>query len=647
MQARKYFWQIRLVTFISFITLFTSSNVLAAKTPFQAHENGGAESRVISTFYNQNGQKKLIAGFEIKLKSGWRIYAPDNSGSTSFSVPPSFDFSGSDNIDINKINPIFPPSITAQEQIGEEIIKYSVYQDAVIIPIELEMLNLDQNSKLEVEVNYGLCKEICFPVSQKFSLEINPKDNDPEILENIQKFLPKNTLINKEPTLASPKPNNIKDQTSLYRALFLAFIGGFFLNIMPCVLPVLSIKLLGILAHGNSSSKVSRLAFFSTTLGIIFAFMVFATTTIIIKSIGNSVGWGFQFQNPYFLLFLLVILMTFIANLLGMFEFNFTRSVGSILNNQFNRSKFSNSNQKDIAPNTTNIFISNFMSGILAVLLATPCSAPFVGVAISFALSSEIREICLIFLTMSLGLSLPYILLIIFPAAIKILPKPGQWMAKTKQLMASFLIATTVWILYILMDNIGFVPAMVAAMLSILILLFFKVINKINFNKQTKGKLNYQIITAVILFITLISSIFIIPSHLGDLNKINTKKVNEQWINFDESKIDQLLKEGKVVVVDITANWCISCKANKAFVLESKEFKELLLDKNIITMRGDLTKPNKIIFDFMKKYNRYGIPFNIVFGPSSPKGILVSELLSKEAIIKAINKARIIPQSPS
>jgi suppressor for copper-sensitivity B len=615
MQARKYLtkylWQL---TFAC--SFLISNNIFAAQTEFKKLDASETKSRLIASFYEENGQKKLIAGFEIDIENGWKIYAPDDYG---FGIPPSFSFVNSSNIDTTKFIPIFPQSITKKEKIGDDTIKYSVYKDKVIIPIELKIFNTNQSTNLEIEVSYALCQDICIPINQKFSLLVPALDNDLKALQNIQKFLPAKQII--IPEAQSTQSKNILT-ISLIKALFIAFVGGAILNIMPCVLPVLSIKLLGIINHSNEKINRIRFAFFSTILGIIFTFLLFACVTIFLQSIGSAVGWGLQFQNSYFLIFLLIILTIFTANLIGLFEFNFSSSVGSIINKKITKEEWKK-----------NIFIPNFLSGILAVLLATPCSAPFVGVAISFALSSNVWQIFLIFISMSLGLSLPYLVLIILPNCIKFLPKSGNWLINIKHLMVGLLASTIIWLIYVLIGNIGFLPAMSAAILSILILLFFKIIHKINYYQST-----FKIILLAIIFIALISAIFIAPHHLATQSKIIEQK-QENWIKFDETKITELVLQGKVVVIDITADWCISCKVNKFLVLDNNKIKEKLREPNIVAMRGDLTNHNQQIFEFMKKHNRYGIPFNIVFGPSAPNGILVSELLNKKSLLKAIKMA--------
>jgi suppressor for copper-sensitivity B len=539
MQARKFLLTIFLIIF--------ASNAFAGlsdfKTDFKTDKSGKAQARIVANFYEENGEKKLIAGFEIKINKGWKIYAPDDSG---FGLPPSFNLSGSENIKTTDFKVNFPASIIQKEELGSEIIEYKVYEKQVLIPFELKLIDPSQDVNLQVTIDYGICKEICIPTSQTFSLSIPA--SGAVAAENID---------NKEQS-----NSGLILQLTLFKALIIAFIGGAILNVMPCVLPVLSIKLLSIINHSKSAIGRIRLSFLSTIIGIIFSFLVFALIAVSLKSVGQSVGWGFQFQNSYFLIFLLLVLMIFIANLLGLFEFNFNSNLSNSLGKKI-----------DSGEKKNNIFWPNFFSGILAVLLATPCSAPFVGVAVSFALGSDFKSIFLIFIAMSLGLSLPYLILIIFPKSVRLMPKPGIWMVAVKKLMAFFLALTALWLIYILVDNIGFLPAISAGLLAILILPFFRFIKSTNlFDKLKVGRGVRIFFTAGILTLILGSS-FVVPNGLTYLSKMMEKSQVENWIKFDESQIDNLITEGKVVVVDITADWCITCKANKILVLNSDEIR--------------------------------------------------------------------------
>lgn len=574
-------------------------------------QNENAEVRIISSYFqDQSQQQKLLVGFHFKLNKGWKIYGKLDS---SFTQPPTFDFSNSKNIDPKNFNISWPQAKIIEEKILDETITYPVYENEVIIPIEIKILDQNKPVDLKVKLTYGLCNEICIPVEQNLTLEIPSRDFDQKSLDLIQGFSKK---------LAENAKNKNEGKITLLKAILISFIGGLILNIMPCVLPVLSIKLLSIIHHSKSRIGKIRIAYFSTTTGILFCFLLFAGITATLKVLGNNIGWGIQFQNPYFLTFMVIILTVFTANLIGLFEIN----TGSFLSNIINRKIEKNAKKEDLL----HVVISNFFSGILAVLLATPCSAPFLGTAISFAFTQDSTIIFIIFTFMALGLSSPYIILTFFPQLIKFLPKPGKWMIAVKNLMAGFLIATIIWLVYILSDNIGFISAMLVATFSILIFIWFKICSKFKIKKLTR--------LIVILIMTVL--IMVIPTQLSRNFAVKEKSYDQLWIKFEEDKIASYVTQGKVVIVDISADWCLTCKLNKSLVLDSAEIVAILKQPNMVSMFGDLTKPNHKISEFMARHNRYAIPFNIVFGPKAPEGILVSELLNKKALIKIIESAK-------
>jgi suppressor for copper-sensitivity B len=231
-----------------------------------------------------------------------------------------------------------------------------------------------------------------------------------------------------------------------------------------CVLPVLSIKLISVIKHSDAPIARIRFAFLATICGILSCFFAFALLAAIIKFTGNSLGWGLQFQNPYFLISLIVILVLFLGNLLGFFEINFNQFLSTILNKKITEGE-----------DKKNIFIPNFLSGVLAVMLATPCSAPFLGSAISFALTQNFAVIFLIFLFIGFGFSLPYIILIASPKLFYLLPKPGNWMVQIKQVLAGLFAATVIWLVYVLSHIIGSFPAFLAGALAITLLAAIKI----------------------------------------------------------------------------------------------------------------------------------------------------------------------------
>jgi suppressor for copper-sensitivity B len=600
--------------FIIFFLTINSSQ--GAESNSLKHETSGVFSSLIGSFYENNSQKKLIVGVKLILPEGWKTYGIDDSGMGS---PPQFDFSQSTNY--KSYTASFPPALIGEEKIGNEIIKYSYYKDTVIFPININLADFNQPANINLNLDFAVCKDVCVPVSQNLSLNVS--DIDPQALAQIQPFSSEKLIddsikssdqfskIDMSTGLIKYKKH---DSNKIYLMILLAIIGGMILNIMPCVLPVISIKLISILKHSGSSSANIRYSYFSTIIGILFCFTVLSFITYSIQHVGTSLGWGFQFQNPYFIIFLILILAIFTAELLGMFEINFSQIIATFLNLKITQREAKN-----------NIFLPNFLSGILAVLLATPCSAPFLGTAISFALSQNFLIILTIFISIGIGFSAPYIVLILSPKLINFLPKPGNWMIKIKQIMAGFLVATMVWLTFVLSNIIGIFPALLLTSITIFIFVVFKLKN---FFLRT-----FFLITLIILSFTLP-----LEFHLHQ-SKIKNE-INSYWTSFDESILNNLVAQNKVILVDVTADWCLTCKFNKILVLNSPEIVELLKTGKIIGLRADITKPDTEVMKFLAKHNRFAIPFNAVYGPNAPQGLLTSEFLNKNELLSIINKAQ-------
>ncbi len=611
------------IILISLNFLFLS-NANASLSAWQQDKSGNSKVRIVaSSFTDQDSNQKLIIGLDFEIKDGWKIYGND-PGST-IGLPPLFDFSNSTNYQNNQI--IWPKASLGEEKIGDEVIKYSYYHDKVVIPIEVTLKDYDQLTNLKIRIDYGLCKDICIPANVEFDINLGILETDSEALSIIQEYYqPK--LVNQETlSIESSLDQSKNSLAALFTALIAAFIGGMILNIMPCVLPVLSIKLISVINHSNSTIARIRLAFLSTMAGIVFCFLIFASITTIAKLSGNSLGWGLQFQNRYFLVFLILILSLFSANLLGLFEISFNQIMATILNK-----KISNHLENDDEARNKNIFIGNFLSGILAVLLATPCSAPFLGLAISFALTQNITIIFLIFITISIGVCTPYILLFIAPKLVYLLPKPGQWMMKVKKLMAMFLLMTIIWLLSVLAANAGTFLTTIILSISCLIILSLKI--RFRF-------LSYLLVTLMI--ITAFIASFLLRDQKNPIaiaaQIVSDTKIDNVWKEFDQAQIPILVSQGKTVLVDVTANWCLTCKLNKALVLNNKKVVAKLNNPNIVAMRADITKPNKEVMDFLRANNRFAIPFNAVYGPKMPNGKVTSELLKIEELLQLINQA--------
>ncbi len=597
------------IFFLIFLAIFLRAEFsTAAISNWQENQNKAAKTRLVASFYqDESGNKKLIAGIHFKIEDGWKIYGNDSGG---IGLPPTIDLSSSNNILKNEI--IWPTAEKGEEVLGKEILNYNFYKNEVVIPFEIDLKDLTKETEINLNLDYGLCKEVCIPVSEKFSLKIADEIDD-EALSHIQKFTSK-TITSNSQQLKTQKTTNSKTSITLISAILLAVFGGAILNIMPCVLPVLSIKLLSVINHSNAAISRIRFAFISTILGILSCFVIFAVLAIAIKLTGNSLGWGLQFQNPYFLTSLIIILVIFIGSLIGVFEINFNQVLATILNKKINEGE-----------DKKNIFLPNFLSGILAVALATPCSAPFLGSAISFALTQDFLTILIIFTFIGIGFSSPYILLTFSPKLVHLLPKPGNWMNQIKQLMAGLLAATIMWLMYVLAGVIGTMSAFLTGVLAISILGCIRI----------KSDLLKYIVIAFIASMTIA-----LPSSLTDYQASQKKIYDDLWQNFDEAEIYKHVANGQIVIVDVTADWCLSCKFNKLRVLQDEEVIQKLQSGNIVAMRGDITKPNEEIMQYLRKNNRFAIPFNAVYGPNAPKGLLTSELLTKKELFTLIEQAK-------
>ncbi len=432
-----------------------------------------------------------------------------------------------------------------------------------------------------------------------------------------QRSITENHLVSTGPRISQPSSNV---QVSLPFILVLALIGGIILNLMPCVLPVLSIKILGLVAHSGATRTTIRMSFLASSLGILFSFLIIATGLIILKLTGSAVGWGIQFQETWFIVSLTVIVSLFAYNLFGFFEL----SLPSWLGNIAGRPIITNQPHQN--------FSVNFAAGSFATILATPCSAPFLGTAVGFALAGSLTEIYAVFVALGIGMASPYFLIALFPVLANWLPKPGVWMVRVKQLLGVALVATATWLIMVLavQSNISSAAVIGFLMISIGGILYFK--------KHISD--SWQKLTAPAVLLLIIGAIFT-PYYLTQRGSLGpeTRAINH-WVAFAPERIAELVASGKTVFVDVTAEWCITCHVNKVAVLNRGEIYQVLSkDKNVIAMRGDWTRPNQRITNYLKRFGRFGIPFNVVYGPKAKEGVVLSELLTAGIVREGLRKA--------
>lgn len=455
------------------------------------------------------------------------------------------------------------------------------------------------------------------PVAGGFRLE-SPIAGDPATIERLAGTPVTLTLVDgpravevRLPVAASAPPAGVPAGVWAMM-LATALLGGLILNLMPCVLPVLSLKLLGVVEAGGRERSEVRWGFVASSAGILFSFLLLAGAAVALKEAGLAVGWGIQFQEPWFLAAMAAILALFAANLWGWFEIPLPGFM------QFAAG----------APHSG--FVGHFLTGALAALLATPCSAPFLGTAVGFALSRGPVEIVAIFAALGVGLALPYLLIAAFPGLATRLPRPGTWMARVRRLLAVAMAVTCVWLLTVLAAQQGPWTAGALALVLVLAALSLGPLARLS----TAWRTSIAAATAVLFAVAVVPWLSAPPP-----TRTAPAEVGAQWRPFERARIAGLVAEGRTVFVDVTADWCITCQVNKKLVMNRGEVAERLNGPTLTAMRADWTRPDAEIARFLADHGRYGIPFNIVYGPGAPTGIVLPELLTDGIVMDALTRA--------
>ncbi|HEY0526846.1 MAG TPA: protein-disulfide reductase DsbD domain-containing protein [Stellaceae bacterium] len=410
------------------------------------------------------------------------------------------------------------------------------------------------------------------------------------------------------------------DAAGLIRIIGVALLGGLILNVMPCVLPVLSLKLLGLVRHGGATRRAVRGSALATAAGIVVSFLLLASVMVGLRAAGVAVGWGIQFQQPAFLAAMAALLALFACNLWGWFEIPLPSALAEW------------SVRSADAPGR----LGDFATGALATLLATPCSAPFVGTAVGFALAGSTAETVAVFAALGIGMALPYLAVGAVPAAASLLPRPGRWMLTVKRLLGVLLAGSAAWLLWILSAQIGLGASAGAALLVAVAaaLIGFGALAGHNRRRHhAAGTLRRRGAPAALAGAVLVAALAPPPAAAPAAGAA------DGWTVFDRDAVERLVGEGRTVFVDVTADWCVTCQVNKRLVLDKEPVRALLARPDTVAMRADWTRPDETIAGYLRSFGRYGIPFNAVYGPGAPGGLPLPELLTESDVVAALRKA--------
>ncbi len=635
-------------------------------------------------------------GLYITLADRWHTYwvNPGDSGAAL-----RLDFKNGPGVKVNRVD--MPPP---QRFISGPLVSFA-YAKEVLFPIEIEIdrkVVPGSTAKIEVDVEWLVCDEVCLPAVDTFTLDVpiadfsavKPTENFP-LFQKFIRSLPKKVptdiefmddgsggarleiavwtpnrefidffpfrgsgVSNKKPVASgavplvlnfekSTTPRAAKDRVGMLISrdnttgsveawqfggpqwsfgetlqavkvavpmkeliwmLVSAFLGGLILNLMPCVFPILSIKILALLKVGKGRQSEIRKQNLAYSAGVLLSFLTIALVLSGLRSAGNLIGWGFQLQSALFLVFLCWLFFGLTLNLAGLFEIDFLDSgVGGRL------TKLGG-------------VWGSFFTGVLAVIVASPCTAPFMGVALGFGLTQPVPVLLAVFLFLGLGLAFPYLLLAIFPASLAVLPRPGAWMIRLKQIMAVPMALTVVWLAWVLIQVSGVYTVgvvMVGCGVIFVIVLLAR-------PKKIATVLGAVVLLALMGYVHVRSA-----KDLAASTKV--KKTDDgPWRSFTPELMSEL--KGKNIFVNMTADWCLTCKVNEKLVFDQPDIIEFLKAKNVVMVKGDWTQKNADITRFLAQYNRVGVPFYVLFSPRNPSGQLLPEVLTKSSFKDWIEK---------
>lgn len=429
-----------------------------------------------------------------------------------------------------------------------------------------------------------------------------------------------------------PNDDAIEDSSapkagSIWKYLFYAFIGGLILNIMPCVLPVISLKILGFVQQSKESPARVRTLGLVYGLGVLCSFLGMAAVVIALQSAGKAAGWGMQFQNPQFLVIITLIVTLVALNLFGVFEFNLG---GGTMNTA---TKLSSGEGAGGA----------FFNGVLATILATPCTAPFLAPALGFAFAQPPILIVLFFLTIGAGLAFPYVVLSFQPAWLKFLPKPGAWMEKFKIAMGFPMLATALWLFSLASNRFGKSGTLWLGLFLVLLALGAWIYGEF----VQRGRKARMISGFIAVMVILTGYVFTLEKQLHwrvkPIVTASTAAIESGgilWQPWSLAAVAKAREEGRPILVDFTADWCFTCQVNKKTSIEIESVSKKVKEINALTLLGDFTAEDPLIYAELQKFGRAGVPLVLVYSTdASQEPRLLPEALTPSMVLNALDWA--------
>ncbi|MCO5106484.1 MAG: thioredoxin family protein [Burkholderiaceae bacterium] len=412
---------------------------------------------------------------------------------------------------------------------------------------------------------------------------------------------------------------------SLWLAALFGAIGGLILNLMPCVFPVIGLKVLGFARHGSEGSAGSRVGALAFAAGVVVSFWVLAGLLLGLRAAGQAAGWGFQLQSPLFVAAMALLFVAIALNFSGVYEIGVSLTrLGQL---------------EQGATRRAHPLAGSFGSGVLAVLVATPCTAPFMGSALGYTLGSSTLEALVVFTAIGVGMAAPYLLLGLFPGWLRWLPRPGRWMETFRQLLAFPMYATAAWLAWVLGQQAGIDAVLALAIGAVLLALALWLAGR--FVQRERGaRRSWAAALALASFALAIWTAW--PSNAGGppaqvRSGAGSGKADAiAWQPWSRARVDEVLAAGRPVFVDFTAAWCVSCQANKRLVLERDAIVAAMAQRGVVRMKADWTNRDPAITAELARYGRNGVPLYLLFTPGQGEPQILPELLTTGIVMDAL-----------
>ena len=571
----------------------------------------------------QKGSNVIV---DIVIHDNWHVNA--NIAADEFLKPSSIDISAKG---IHFGEPKWPEPIKEYSEALD--LENLVFKGHFQITLPVEGVDSEYDSlTTQATFHYQACdNSICLAPSQvTFGLGVLGFNKKNTMQPGLKKNDDENGSLENAPLNGSTNDSPMDGGFAGTLALLLsALFGGLILNLMPCVLPVLSLKLFSLIKQaGESRGRLLALGT-STTVGILASFWILAGIVAAVKAGGGNAGWGMQFQSAGFIAFMVVILSAFAMSFFGVFEVWLPGSATT---------KMDSAGRK-------NGLLGAFFTGALLVLLSTPCSAPFLGTAMGFAFTASTPVLFLFFTAAGIGLALPYMLVSAFPKVLKVFPKPGAWMVTLQKVMGVLLLGTVAWLLWVVREQAGNYGVAIFAVIALLSIIFSFAIGKI----APPGVAFIREVAAVVGSVILLAAFwfaFASPKYEAEVDAIFEARAaqlitEDGWFRYTPELINNLAKSGHTVFIDVTADWCLTCKTNEAAILNREDFRRAMDSLKVARVKADWTRETPEVTALLRSMGKSGVPAYAIYpAGDASRQIVLPELLTTNAIVEKIVGSR-------